>query len=1116
MDVTNWLRQLGLDRYEAVFQENNVDPAVLRSMTAGDLKDLGIASVGHRRQLLEAIAALRTESSPAIDQADFALVPVVGTPARYHEPISIGERRLLSVMFCDVIGFTALSFRLDPEDLSAVIRGYQSRAALATARFGGFIARYVGDGILIYFGWPEGHESNAERAVRAALGVVDAVAGAPVLTETLQVRIGIATGLVVIGEPIGTGEARQQTAIGETPNLAARLQGLAAPNGVVIDALTHRQIGGLFEYRDLGLVQLKGLTDRVQAWQVVGEAAVESRFEAMHTGTMTPLVGRDEELELLSWRWRQATVGKGQLVLLSGEPGIGKSRLIVALEESLRGESHEKLRYFCSPHHQDSALYPIVARWEQDLRFARGDTPQERLHKLEAALAPTGISPEDIVLIADLLSLPVGDRHPTFDLNPESRKAKTFELLLRLLANRSRRQPLLMLFEDAHWADASTLELLDKTIGQLWDLPILLIVSFRTEFQPPWADRAFTSLITLQRLTQIQAAQLAGRIAVGPSLDPSLLDRIVTQTDGVPLFIEELTKAVLEDAERSDKNAATLKVPASLQASLTARLDRLPEAKRVAQIGAVIGRDFAHTLLIAVAKSPEAHLAYGISALVASGMAFQRGTPPDAVYSFKHALVRDAIYNTLLRSQQQTLHALTAGALEEGFPAIVDAQPELLGHHYAQAGIIERAIDFWCRAGRRSVGRSAHSEAGTHFTSALRLLAKLPPSDQRNAQELDLTLNLSVPLIAAHGFGALDVEECALRAMKLSDKLHAWPGRFAAHRLTWNCCLMREPIPKTIALARNLTRLANEDMDQARIAVAHRSLGYSLLIAGEFAEAGENLARGVELADTIPDREFAVYGEHPSMVCRAYYAQTKVLTGFPDMGLRLLEEAVAFARYGDDAHRLAWALGVAAHVLRLNHEVEATIRFATEAIDTAREHHWPQWLALGERSMGWAMHQLGNFNVGLNLQLEGTMRWKNTGAMLHSTDCELHLVESFFLEGRTVEARVHLHAARVHCANYGETYLAAEIDRWESLLLQSEQAVPAIVDEYLMKSLDIARRQGTRLLELRTATTFARILIDRGERARAADVLAPVYSWFTEGFGTTDLKNAKALLQELA
>ncbi len=477
MDVADWLRQLRLGQYEEVFRTNDVTAVVLPSLTAEDLRELGVSSVGHRRQLLDAIAALRTIAVPAGNPTEALRSPTIDTLA------TTAERRQISVMFCDVVGSTALSSRLDPEDLSAVTRDYQSRVATPIARFGGFIARYVGDGVLIYFGWPEAHEANAERAVRAALAVIDAIGQAPIRSEALQVRIGIATGLVVVGELIGTGEARQQTAIGETPNLAARLQGLAEPNGVVIDAATHRQIGGLFTCRELGSVALKGLPEPVPAWQVMEQATVESRFEALHPGTMTPLIGRDEESELLLRRWRQVKDSEGQLVLLSGEPGIGKSRLIAALEERLRGEPHETLRYFCTPHHRDSALYPFVARWEQDLRFARGDSPQERLHKLEAELARVGTSLEDAALIADLLSVPVDDRYPTLDLNPQRKKERLFEALLRGLANRARRQPVIMLFEDAHWADASSplrVVLLDKTIGILTDLPVLLIVSLRS------------------------------------------------------------------------------------------------------------------------------------------------------------------------------------------------------------------------------------------------------------------------------------------------------------------------------------------------------------------------------------------------------------------------------------------------------------------------------------------------------------------------------------------------------------------------------------------------------------------------------------------------------------
>jgi class 3 adenylate cyclase len=1110
MDVADWLRQLGLEGYAAAFREHDITAAVLLSLTARDLKELGVTSVGHRRQLLQAIAAR------CGDSGQLSLARTTGLSPNERTFRSTAERRQLSVMFCDIMGFTGLSSRLDPEDLSEVIRGYQERVAATITRFGGFIARYVGDGVLIYFGWPEAHEANAERAIRAALSVIDAISQAPIRAEHLQIRIGIATGLVIVGEPIGNGDARQQTAIGETPNLAARLQSFAEPDGIVIDAVTRRQIGGLFEYRDLGTVALNGLPDPVPAWQVLREAAIESRFEALHAHMMTPLIGRDEEFDLLLRRWRRAKEGEGQLVLLSGEPGIGKSRLISALEEWLRSEPHENLRYFCSPHHQDSALYPVAARWEHDLQFARSDKPQEKLRKLETALIPLGMSPGEVTLIADLLSVPVDARYPQADLDPQRKKEKTFEALLQVLANRARRQPVLMLFEDAHWADVSSIELLDKVVvGTLTDLPILVIVSFRPEFQPPWIGLANASLITLERLTLKQAEQLAQRVIVERALPPDLLERIVVQTDGVPLFIEELTKAVVERTGQSGGNAAPLEVPATLQASLIARLDRLPAAKQIAQIGAVIGREFAHSLLAAIANTPEAQLIQGIEMLVSSGLAFRHGRPPDAVYTFKHALVRDAAYSTLLRNRRQQLHASIAAELEEHFPEIVETRPEVLGHHCTQAGLAERAIEFWHLAGLLSVGQSANAEAAAHFTSALNLLRTLPASEKRDAQELDVTLNLAVPLIAVHGFGSSRVEEYALRAMELSDRLTGSPSRFAARRLAWNSCLLRQPLSKTVELAHDLATLADEDKSPAKIAVAHRSLGYSLLMMGRLRESDEILSQGAALADTIADREFTVYGEHPSMVCRAYTAHAKIMAGLPASGARLAERAVAFARREKNAHSLAWALTVAAHAFTIHDEPAITARFASEGIATARDHRLPQWLANGERCMGWAMHRLGDFKAGFSLLMQGVKRWNDTGAKLHTTHYEMALADCLLREGRIAEARLHLNVARAHCASYGEAYLAAEIDRLEGVLLQSEQAATELVEDYFKKSLSTAGRQGAHLFELRTAIAFARVLADRGERRRAVDILAPAFSWFTDGFETTDWAEAKMLLDWL-
>ena len=558
-----------------------------------------------------------------------------------------------------------------------------------------------------------------------------------------------------------------------------------------------------------------------------------------------------------------------------------------------------------------------------------------------------------------------------------------------------------------------------------------------------------------------------------------------------------------------------LAIPSSLQASLMARLDRLAPVKEVAQIGAAIGREFSYELLAAVARRTGEQLREALDQLTAAGLVFTRGAALHASFMFKHALVQDAAYNTMLRSQRQQLHARIGKVLEDQFPEIVDNQPEILAHHFTQAGLVDQAIEFWRRAGARSIARSTHSEAAGHFESALDLLGKLPPSRQRDERDLELTLALAVPLIAVHGFGSLR-EERALGAKELSDKLRHSSRRFAAQRVAWNSCLMRQPVPKTVTLARELVELAEGDDDPAKLAVAQRALGYSFFVAGELPEAIENLNRGIALAHALSDREFAVYGEHPGMVCLIYAGQTKILMGFPETGAQLIEAAIAHARHEKNAHSLAWALGVAAHSFLTQHETHATARFASEAIDTAREHHLPQWLALGERCKGSAMHQLGDFAAGLDLQRKGVNRWDDTGAVLHTTHCEVNLVESFLREGRAAPARAHLDRARAHRAGYGEEYFAAEIDRLEALLLQYEQAPAEIVEEYLANSLTTARRQRARLLELRTATTLARVLAERDERRRAVDLLALVYGCFTEGFDTADLKEAKTLLNQLA
>jgi class 3 adenylate cyclase len=631
--------------------------------------------------------------------------PSAATPAASHI-VSGGasaERRQLTVMFCDLVNSTVLSARLDPEDMRDVLRVYHDGCASIVARFQGFVAKYMGDGVLVYFGYPHAHEDDAERAVHAGLALVEAIGAAalPLPGELkLQMRVGIATGLVVVGDLIGSGAAQEEAVVGETPNLAARLQGLATPNSVVIAADTRRLTGGLFEYRDLGAATLKGFANPVRAWQVVGPSTIESRFEALHpASTTTPLIGRDEELDLLMRRWQQVKDGDGRVVLLSGEPGIGKSRVTEAIEERLSREPHFRLRFFCSPHHGETALHPVASQLEHAAGFERDDNAERRLGKLEAILAPsTRNMKQATALLADLLSIG-SDRYPPLNLDPQRRKEGTLEALFAQLAGLAAARPVLMVFEDVHWIDPISLELLELAVERISSLRVLLIMTFRPEFQSPWTGDAHVTTLALNRLGRQHGAELVKRLTGNKQLPSAILDQITAHADGVPLFVEELTKAVLESdllRDAGDQYVLTgpvppLAIPTTLHASLMARLDRLAPIREVAQIGAAIGREFSYELLAALVPLTESTLQEAVERLVRSELVFCRGRPPSATYTFKHALIRDAAYATLLRSRRQELHARIAQVLEDRFPETVELHPEILAHHWSQAGLVEKA-----------------------------------------------------------------------------------------------------------------------------------------------------------------------------------------------------------------------------------------------------------------------------------------------------------------------------------------------------------------------------------------------------------------------------------------
>ena len=910
-EIGDWLEKLGMPEYGECFAQNKIDLSVLPHLTDQDLKDIGVP-LGHRRKMLAAIRGLPGESPVASKT-----VPTGEAKAQ-----DTAERRQVTVMFSDLVGSTALSARMDPEDLREIISSYQKCVAETVQRFGGFVAKYMGDGVLVYFGYPQAHEDDAERSMRAGLELIAAVTAlkSPV---PMQTRVGIATGLVVVGDLIGSGEAQERGIVGETPNLAARLQTIAEPNKVVIAEGTRKLLGNLFELEDLGTKDLKGVTGPVRAWAALRVSSAEGRFEAMHATGLTDLVGREEELDLLLRRWSKAKTGEGQVVLLSGEAGIGKSRLTAALLERLASEPHTRLRYFCSPQHTDSAFYPIISQTERAAGLAHDDTLQAKLDKLDAVLAQTSTPIQDAGLFAEMLSLPNDGRYPALDITSEQRRRKTLEALASQVEALSRSTPVLMIFEDAHWTDPTSLEVVSRVVDRLRNLRVLLIVTFRPEFDPPWIGRPYVAAVTLNRLAQRDIETVIDNVVGNKLIPASIRQDIIERTDGIPLFVEEMTKAVLEaGSEDAAQHVASaipspgLAVPASLQASLMARLDRLGPAKEVAQIGAAIGREFSHALLSAVMKRPGPELASSLVRLIETGLLFRQGTPPHATYLFKHALVQDAPYGSLLREPRRALHARIAKMSEGQFADIAESQPELLARHCTEAGLIERAAGLWGKAGQRSLARSALLEAVTQLTHAIDQIATLPPTPALRREQIELQIALINSLMHVKGQAAPETKVALERARLLIEQAEALGeppedplllfsvlyGFWAANFVAFKGDIMRE-------IAAQVLTLAQKQGTNAPLLMAHRFMGISLLCTGDIVEGRAHLEQAIALYDAAEHRPLATrFGLDAGVHALSYRSWALWLLGYPDAALTCSQRALSDAREIGQAATLMGAL----------------------------------------------------------------------------------------------------------------------------------------------------------------------------------------------------------------
>jgi class 3 adenylate cyclase/predicted ATPase len=1049
------LRSLGFEQYEAAFRENAIDDTVLQRLTAEDLKDLGVNLVGHRLKLLDAFAALRAEA--AKDAA---------------------ERRQVTVMFSDLVGSTALAARMDPEDLQEVISAYQNCVAETVRRFDGFVARYMGDGVLVYFGYPRAREDDAERAVQAGLELIAAVTAlaSPV---SLQTRVGIATGLVVIGNLIGTGEAQERGIVGETPNLAARLQEIAAPNTVVIDENTRKLVGNFFELENLGEKNLKGIPRSVPIWTPLRASTIESRFEALHSAGLTTLIGREKELKLLLQRWSTVKSSEGQVVLLSGEAGIGKSRLAAALPESIAAEPHMRLRYFCSPQHTDSALYPIIGQMERAAGVLHDDTTQQKLDKLDALLAQTSTSIQDAALIAEMLSLPNDNRYPTLELTPQQRRQKTLEAFAAQMEMLSRQKPVLMVFEDAHWADPTSLEAFGRVVDRIRTLRVLLLVTFRPEFDAPWVRHSYVTDLIIDRLAEHEASGIIDRIDGDSRLSDSIRQDIIERTDGIPLFVEEMTK-------------------------------------EVAQIAAAIGREFSHALLASVVWQSKAQMRSALDRLIAAGLLFRRGVPPHATYLFKHALVQDAAYGTLLRETRRQLHGRIAKALEGHFRGTVETQPELIAHHCAQAGLKRKAIEYLGMAGQRAIERSSNPEAIGHLKRALEMLHSLPADLEDAPVALKLEVMLAQAMIASKGYSSPETMEVLLRAKKLITEATETSQRFTILYGTWACYYVGGEVNKQHAAATEFLSEAETHDDTAALCLAHRALGTTYFTMGEFSAARKHLERAQGLYDSSRHLRFRFqYGQDIGTTAMCYLSWALWHLGHVDEASQLASKAVNRAEEISHPHTLVYTLCHARGMMDVfRRQSDDTKSYAAVVTSLCSEHAFPFWAAGGQIFGGWAAINRGEVDAGVDKLIRGLAAWRKTGARLWLPIFLALQAEGHFKAGRNQAALDSIEQAVATSDETGERWAIAEILRVKAnLLLATGRGGREEVEGLLIESLEIARRQQALCWELRTSCDLGRLWQEQGRNKEALKLLGTIYGRFTEGFETTDLHHAKALIE---
>ncbi len=1040
------------------------------------------------------------------------------------------ERRQLTVMFTDLVGSTEMSERLDPEDLRKILHDYQSYCSKVVSRYGGYLAKYLGDGLLVYFGYPIAHEDDAVRAVRAGLGILQAMARLGSLTEkefgvTLQIRVGVHTGLVVAGDMDSSKHLEQMAVVGDTPNIAARVQSVADPDSLVITASTNSLVQGYFRSQDLGRHELRGITEPLQLFRITSESAARSRLDAASPGGLTPLVGRDDERVELSGLWSATLAEGGRVAILRGEAGIGKSRLVQSLKDSVADtDATAYIECRCSALYQSSPLFPFVDMLTRTfLGFQRADTADEKLEAIEGFAAASGLKGDEAVpLIALLLHVPVEGRYSMPALTPERLRVRTMDVLATALANRTESMPTVLAFEDLHWADPSSLDLLTSIMDRLKGTRLLMLMTCRPEFVSPWEARADVATIELRRLPASIGEQLALSVAGGKRLPKNVMRQIVEKTDGVPLFVEELTRTLLQSGQLDEKDdryevsgsLPSLDIPATLQGSLMARLDQLAPLKRTAQLAATIGREFSVELLHLVSRLDSPVIEHELVELEHAGVVLRRDDAPTPTYMFRHALVQDAAYESLLKTRRQSYHRRIAEVLETEFPETVESQPEVLAHHFTEARIADRAIECWQQAGKKAVQRWANAEAILHLRNGLRVLSGLPESEDRASQELTIQMALGAAFVMSKGFAVPEVEAAYTRAYELCDAISNAPMLTGALQGLFLFYVLRGPISKAIEISNRTLAESQKLGDTGMIAMSNSAAGTALLLSGRVADSMEHFDRAIEVYDPVEHRGLVeTYAHEPGISSMAMRGLALQALGYSDSALLQHDDVDTVARTSGIPYTIAFMLVQRAALWQMRSDPQQTRRFAEEAIAVATEHEFPMWGLAASLPLGWALSQLGDVDAGLQLFNQCLGGLKAIGTRGNLSYQYVWLADILRTAGRCAEAVDLCDTAIAHVEQIGDAWMLPEIHRLraECLFISTPSAVERVESD-LMQAITIARAQDSRWFELRAACSLADIWRKQREGDRARALLLPVYEWFTEGFATNDLLRARSLL----